>query len=215
MIRTTVLSALGLAAAAGGPMLYFTASDYWNDARKHLAAAIAAPDNPAPAAGLPATPFPTAEPLAPPTPAVEGDAPASTAEVFRFDVTVDWVLRRWPRVSTGMADLQLHGYRVPLVTGTSPSDLAGSLTYYFNTKQQVQRITFRGATGEPTELVALLCGRFGLTRRVANAPGLFLYEAPGAKQGRGSTLRIEPAPVVKASDPYRRFEVDVSIERPS
>ena len=68
----------------------------------------------------------------------------SLAEVLRFDVTVEWVMQRWPRVTTGLPQLQLQGYRVPLVTGTSLSDVAGSLTYYFNARQQVQRITLRG-----------------------------------------------------------------------
>ncbi len=61
--------------------------------------------------------------------------------MLRFDVTVEWVMQRWPRVSTGLPYLQLQGYRVPLVTGTKVADLAGSLTYYFNARQQVQRIT--------------------------------------------------------------------------
>ena len=42
----------------------------------------------------------------------------SLAEVLRLDVTVEWVLQRWPRVTTGLPQLQLQGYRVPLVTGT-------------------------------------------------------------------------------------------------
>ena len=75
----------------------------------------------------------------------------SLAEVLRFDVTVAWVMQRWPRVSTGLPYLQLQGYRVPLVTGTTVADLAGSLTYYFNAQQQVQRITCaaRPATRAP------------------------------------------------------------------
>ncbi|HEV3024657.1 MAG TPA: DUF6690 family protein, partial [Pirellulales bacterium] len=52
-------------------------------------------------------------------------------QAFRFDVTSAWVLGRWPRVSAGLSQLDLQGYRVPLVTGTKPDDLAGSLTYYF------------------------------------------------------------------------------------
>jgi len=56
------------------------------------------------------------------------------------------VISRWPRVSAGLAELQLQGYRVPLVSGTTANDLAGALTYYFNSRQQVQRITFQGTT---------------------------------------------------------------------
>ena len=61
--------------------------------------------------------------------------------------------------STGLTYLQLQGYRVPLVTGTTLADVAGSLTYYFNAQQRVQRITFRGTTGDPSVLATLLAQR--------------------------------------------------------
>ncbi len=44
--------------------------------------------------------------------------------VFSFEVTPEWILARWPSVSTGLAQLQLEGYRVPLVTGTGQEDVA-------------------------------------------------------------------------------------------
>ena len=60
----------------------------------------------------------------------------SLEEVLRFDVTTAWVLSKWPRVSANLAELDMQGYRVPLVTGTGDADVAGSLTYYFNAKQR-------------------------------------------------------------------------------
>ena len=48
-------------------------------------------------------------------------------------------MRRWPRVTT-VPQFALAGLRVPLVTGTQIDDLAGSLTYYFDRTDQVQRI---------------------------------------------------------------------------
>ena len=106
----------------------------------------------------------------------------SLAEVLRFDVTVEWVLQRWPRVTTGLPQLQLQGYRVPLVSGTQISDVAGSLTYYFNARQQVQRITLRGTTGDPSALVNLLASRYHFARRLTNDPGIILYEAVDPEQ---------------------------------
>ena len=117
----------------------------------------------------------------------------SLAEVLRFDVTVDWVMQRWPRVSTGLPYLQLQGYRVPLVTGTGVADLAGSLTYYFNAQQQVQRITFRGTTGDPSALVALLAGRYHFARRLTNDPGVVLYEAVDSSNQPAGSLKIRSA----------------------
>jgi hypothetical protein len=136
-------------------------------------------------------------------------------QVLRFDATVEWVMQRWPRVSTGLSYAQLQGYRVPLVTGTDMADVAGSLTYYFNAGQQVQRITFRGTTGDPTRLATLVATRFGFARRLTNDPGVVLYEAVDSSNRPAGTLRIRSAGVIKASQPYTRFEVDLVMDRPS
>jgi hypothetical protein len=134
-------------------------------------------------------------------------------EVFRFDVTTAWVLSKWPRVSTGLANLDLQGYRVSLVSGTRPDDVAGSLTYYFNSQQRVQKITFQGTTGDSRRLVSLLAGQHGLVRQVTSDPGLFLYEAK--RQGRPiSQLRIKPSQVVRADVPHARFEVALVLDKP-
>src|SRR5690606_17564890 len=47
-----------------------------------------------------------------------GNLSGDLAEPFRFDITPDWVFRRWQRVSTVSNLPDLQGYRVPLVTGT-------------------------------------------------------------------------------------------------
>ena len=118
--------------------------------------------------------------------------------VFDFQITPEWVVARWPTASTGLAQLQLEGYRVPLVTGTAQQDLAGSLTYYFNAEQRLQQITFIGTSGDPRPLIGLLVARFHLTRRLANDPGLVLYEAVRDNNKVASTLQIRLAPVTQA-----------------
>ena len=206
-----ILWALPLAIAAGGPVAYFGLPGSWRNvplkwfSSSQTAAAQAASTNPLqedPAAGTPGR-------------ALEGAPTKDLAEVLRFDVTTGWVLRRWPRVSTGLAELPLQGYRVPLVTGTRQTDLAGALTYYFNAQQQVQRISFRGTTGDPRELIRLLTTRYKFTRRLTNDPGLFIYEVTDLGGRPVSLLRIQSAPVVKSSEPNQRFDVELVIERPS
>ena len=135
------------------------------------------------------------------------------AEVLRFDVTASWVMQHWPRVSTGLPYLQLQGYRVALVTGTRVTDLAGSLTYYFNAQQKVQRITFRGTTGDPSALVTLLTGRYGFARRVLNDPSVVLYEAVDSGNQPIGSVKIRSAQVIEANQPYRRFEVELVMDR--
>ncbi|MCS7305511.1 MAG: hypothetical protein NZ602_10450 [Thermoguttaceae bacterium] len=135
-------------------------------------------------------------------------------ELFRFDLTIREVLARWPRVSASLADLRLQGYRVPVVTGTSETDLAGALTYYFNPYQQLQRITFQGTTGDGRELVEFLCTRYGFQRRLTNDPSLFVYEVPRLGGPAQSYLRLKLAPTLKADQPHQRFDVWLVIERP-
>ncbi len=137
----------------------------------------------------------------------------SLAEVLRMDVTVDWVLQRWPRVTTGLPQLQLQGYRVPLVSGTRVSDVAGSLTYYFNARQQVQRITLRGTTGDPSVLASILKSRYGFARRLTNNPGVVLFEAVDSNNRPVGSLKIRSAAVVSVNQPYSRFQVDLVIDR--
>jgi hypothetical protein len=107
----------------------------------------------------------------------------------------------------------LQGYRVPLVSGTSLSDVAGSLTYYFNVRQQVQRITLRGSTGDPSILATILVSRYHFARRFTNDPGVVLYEAVDADNRSVGSLKIRSAPVVNTSQPYSRFQIDLVIDR--
>ena len=143
----------------------------------------------------------------------EGPPVTDLGEIFRFDVTTPWILGRWPRVTTRLADLDLQGYRVPLVTGTREDDLAGSLTYYFDKKQQAERITFRGTTGDARKLVRLLATRHGFVRQAHGDAGLYLYQVKW--NGKAwSELHVRPKQVVSAASPYSRFEVALNMRRP-
>ena len=212
-----ILPAVALAAAVFGPVAVFSASDMWSNV-KGFVSGIAGEENPD---GI-------AEPTGPDGQTLPGSNVAESLghpleevpmyeldQVLRFDVTTGWIMGHWPRVSTGLAHLQLQGHRVPLVTGTAEDDLAGALTYYFNPQQQVQRITFRGTTGNARKLVRLVMSRYGLARRITNDAGLFLYETAGPDREAGSVLEIRPSRVVAASNPLRRFEVLLTLERPA
>ena len=133
------------------------------------------------------------------------------AEVLRFDITAAWILARWPWVSAGLAQLDLQGYRVPVVTGAGEDGVAGALTYYFNSRQQAQRITFYGTTGDPDKLIRLLASRFHFGRHLSNNPGLFRYEVAEPKGPAKSYLEIR---LVRPSVSAQRFDVSLVIERP-
>lgn len=216
MFRLIVMSGLGLAAAAVGPMLLCSAPGYWSRARDAWSSHQGLASIPHGLATISTTDETLATDPLPPAPELEleGAPTRHLGEVLRFDVSPGWVMARWPRVSAGLARLQLQGYRVPLVTGTKATDLAGSLTYYFNARQKVDRITFHGTTGDARELVRLLTTRYRFARRLTNSPGLFVYETVQPDGAPGGVLRITSAQVVKASEPYQRFRVELVIDRP-
>ena len=135
-------------------------------------------------------------------------------EVLRFDMTPSSLAQRWPRVAHSFNDLSLQGCRVPLVTGTDPDDLAGSLTYSFNYRRQLQRITFSGTTGDYRRLLQLLTTHYGFVNRPTNTPNVIVFEVPTSGTA-ASYLWIQPVDVIRADQPLNRFQITLVLERPS
>jgi len=135
-------------------------------------------------------------------------------QALRWELTPAWVMSTWPRVTTQLAELDLQGYRMPLVSGTTETDVAGSLTYYFDSRQRLERITFNGTTGDARRLVTFLNREHHFQRRLAkDDPGLYLYQVEQDQRAL-SELKIRSAPIVKAGSPYGRFEVSIDMRRP-
>lgn len=218
MFRTFLWSGVLLMLAFGGPIGLFHFSEFWNDLKsgkigksdKNVAAAT-----PAPSAATETDQKQSSNAVASPTKlAIDTTPVPSLDEVFRFDIAPADVLRRWPRVSTDLPYLTLHGYRVPLVSGTDSASIAGSLTYYFNPAQQVQRITFRGTTGDPRALVYLLTNRYHYARRPNNDPSRLVYEASNSSSQLIGQVVIRTAAVVRQTDLHNRYEIDLTMDRP-
>ncbi|MBN1855189.1 MAG: hypothetical protein JW829_20830 [Pirellulales bacterium] len=172
--------------------------------------AVSSPADEIPAAQSPEGPgsflYPTEMPL-------EGPPVSQFEEIFRMDATREWIYGRWSRKSTAIAHPDWFGVRVPLVTGTGLSDLAGSLTYYFDHAGQVQHIAFSGRTGNTARLVSFLTSQFGMKPQTPEIPGEQLYQIRW--NGRvQSELRTRPAPVLWSSLPHSSYEVQVELARP-
>jgi hypothetical protein len=152
------------------------------------------------------------------TPAIqaplEGTPTYSLAEVLRLDVTKEWVYQRWARKSTALSELDLYGVRVPLVTGTRVHDLAGSLTYFFTPDGRLQRISFRGRTGDTTQLVALVTQRYGFQWQTPTAAGEQLLQVLNGDQIL-CELRTRPAPVLWSNSPNNSFSVNLELQNPA
>jgi hypothetical protein len=130
---------------------------------------------------------------------------------MRFEATPQWVLQRWPRVSTVRAADELTGLRVPLVTGTQLDDLSGSLTYYFDKDQRVQRLSFYGYTGDASRLIGLGTTYLHLQSEPSYSAGMYVQRWNGKPT---SALRISHAPVVNAANPHARLIVQLEVNRP-
>jgi hypothetical protein len=203
MIWKILLVGGGLLVAMGGPFLVHAGNNWWKSSGTPQQSE---PTDPQPDQAAESAPAPVT--TAPPPPVHD------LASVLRFNITPAWIMGRWPQVSTGLANMRLQGYRVPLVTGAREDDLAGSLTYYFSSQQQVQQITFLGTTGNVNKLVRLLTGRYGFVRRLTNDPSLFIYERTSPRGGPKSVARISMAGLITRDDPRRRFRVELILHRP-
>jgi hypothetical protein len=235
MISRAVSAPLLLAASVGVPYVASNTMEWTEQlrgGRAPVAAAALAPPADAAATQPPATAMPpvasqvaapalTSPPLQGPganlfpTPApLVGTPTHSIADVLRFDVSRDWVYQQWPRKSTAMAELDLYGVRVPLVTGTQLYDLAGSLTYYFGLDGRVKRLTFTGRTGDTTQLAAIAHQRFGLQAQATPIAGEQLLQYRNGNDVI-SELRTRPAPVLWASTPHDSFAVELVLQDPA
>ncbi len=134
----------------------------------------------------------------------------SLQEVLRFDITPGWVMQRFPRVTTVLADTQLDGLRVPLITGTSPSDIAGTLTYSFDRYQRLQRLTVHGATGDATRFIAELQQQYQMQQVPSLGGVLYMLSWNGRPT---SIVHVEPAAVIYGDSPYSRFNILIELNQ--
>ena len=133
-------------------------------------------------------------------------------EVFRFDINPSWVKQRFDRISTVPAYKGLHGYRTAMVTGLNSWDLHGSQTYYFDTQQRLQRITFRGWAGDPTRLVELATKHFGLKPQPTHFAGLYLGNFRGKLTGG---MIMKDPDVIDRRNTVQRTAVLLELNQPS
>jgi len=143
-------------------------------------------------------------------PHLDGGVIGRFEDVINMNITPTWITQRWARVSTNIQSGLWLGYRVPIVTGEQTDDLAGAITYYFDNQQQLQRIAFRGTTGEPQRIIAMLQQNFHLTKRPTSLIGLYIKS-----QNRRpvSVLMITQSP--HTTTRHSQYTIQFELNRPT
>ncbi len=134
----------------------------------------------------------------------------SLAEILRFDVTPEWVMSRFPRVTTLLSDMNLDGLRVPLITGSSPVDMAGTLTYYFDRYKRLKRLTVHASVGDPTRFIMELQQAYHLSQEPALGGNLYVTKWNGQVT---SLLHVSPASVIYNDLPYARYNLFLELNQ--
>lgn len=206
-----------LGASIGVP--YFAARSKTNDGATVTQAPATSNAAPAPPllAATPAPPAATPTGSPAPLPSVAAAASAiprspTVDQALQFNITKEWGYRNWDRKSTGPTDVGLFAVRVPLVSGTQSSSLAGSLTYYFNAQNQVEHISFRGRTGDPARLIRFLTQTYQM-QPAPSPTGEQVYQVAD-RGGVHSELRTRAEPIVSTTSPHGSYSVELELARP-
>lgn len=131
-------------------------------------------------------------------------------DVLRFDISPTWVSQHFSRVSTVLADLRLDGLRVPLVTGTKPDDIAGTMTYYFDHSGKLQRVSLHGFTGDPERIVTTMHQHFHMKPEPTLDAGLSVVRWNGVPSG---LLKITRAPVMYADATHQKYTLFLELNQ--
>lgn len=144
-------------------------------------------------------------------PQVSGPPGISVADLLRFDITPRWLGQNWSRVTACLAEPDWQGLRVPVVTGSQPYDLAGTVSYSFNMEQQLERINLYAVTGDCEPLTAFVQQRLGMQQYPSPVGLLFV----GFYQDQPlSMLRVRNAPLQDTQKSSIRYEVDLEMNLP-
>ncbi|WP_153556780.1 DUF6690 family protein [Roseimaritima sediminicola] len=132
-------------------------------------------------------------------------------DVLRFDVTPEWVAQHFTRVTTVLADLELDGLRVPLVTGTDPTDVAGTITYYFDRSGKLQRLNIHGFVGDPSKIAQTMQAHYHMSPEPSLDAGVYTVRWNGAPSG---LLKVTRAPIMYSDAHHQRYTLFLELNQP-
>jgi len=146
---------------------------------------------------------------------IQRTKPVPLTELLRFDYVPHDVVQRWPYVTAVNPELHVQAYRAPFFTGTTPDDLEGVVTYYFDSRNNTTQIMVKAKTGDFRPLVVWLKTYYGFEYRETQSPVVYVYEPPQRWPSKsGSYLWIRPAHAFADGYDYKRFDVTLVLNRP-
>ncbi len=163
-------------------------------------------------APVPQAPTPTPAPHSSPPPPAPSSWLPQLPQVIRFDINSRWVSQAFPRVQLVHSLADYDGYQVDIDTGNTPYDIHGQLTYFFDSYDQLRRITFSGKCGDPWLVVSTLAQHYRLQPEPALGGQLYLTRWNGQVT---NLLLIKPSSVLLAEDQRTRYQLLLEINRPA
>jgi hypothetical protein len=133
-------------------------------------------------------------------------------EAIRFDMTSTALTQRFAPVTTLAGYSQFDVYRIGLVTGSQPTDLMGTVTYFFDVNKAVQRIQFYGTTGDPSMISGMMVQFYRLQPEASLGGQLFTTRWNNRVT---SFLHVRPAAVVQAGYSSSNYQVFLELNQPS
>lgn len=147
------------------------------------------------------------EPSVPATeayPSTPGPATIDLRAWLRWDLPRGYLLWQHPHAAIVPTERNLLGYRIPFTTGLQPQDLTGTLTYYFDAKDQLQRMELSAASGNPWPMTQWLLPQFRLQPIASPDPNIRLAILKSRDQTQ-SLLAVAIGKAPSASSSHELF----------
>jgi|694.fasta_scaffold00715_3 hypothetical protein len=227
--KPSLTTVAGIGALCFGPYMVQetqTGRDLWNWATKQAWSSIANPspslrDREAPTESPPGqfvstSPFSAqatsnsrqrGEPSGPATeayPSTPGPATIDLRAWLRWDLPRGYLLWQHPNAAIVPTERNLLGYRIPFTTGLQSQDLTGTLTYYFDAKDQLQRMELSAASGNPWPMTQWLLPQFHLQPIASLQPNIRLAILKSREKTQ-SLLAVATGEAPSASSPHELF----------
>jgi hypothetical protein len=123
---------------------------------------------------------------------------------LRWDLPRGFLIWQHPNAAIVPTERNLLGYRIPFTTGLQPQDLTGTLTYYFDSKDQLQRMELSAASGNPWPMTQWLLPQFRLQPIPSTRPNVRLAILKNHDKPQ-SLLAVAYGNASSASTPHELF----------